>query len=141
MVRNKETGILEQKRFKRVGMIAAGSGLTPMFQLIQTVADDPGDLTSLSLIYSCPSPYDLLLDEDLSEYEKHGKLYYFPLVQAPDENWEQAEGKVTKEMIKQIMPDKEDPDSLIIVCGPPGLKEGVQKLLEEMDYKNYFIFN
>jgi hypothetical protein len=30
MLRNKE-GILEQKYIKRVGMIAAGSGLTPMF--------------------------------------------------------------------------------------------------------------
>lgn len=55
MIRNKETGEMEEKYIKRVGMIAAGSGLTPMFQLIQTVADQRDD-TSLSLIYSCPSP-------------------------------------------------------------------------------------
>ena len=61
-------------------MIAAGSGLTPMFQLIQTVADIPSDNTALSLIYSCASPYDILLDEDLTEYEKMGKLFYFPVV-------------------------------------------------------------
>ena len=34
MIRNAETGILEEKRYNKVGMIAAGSGLTPMFQLI-----------------------------------------------------------------------------------------------------------
>lgn len=56
MIRNKESGEMEQKRIKKVGMIAAGSGITPMFQLIQTVADTPGDLTSLSLIHSCSSP-------------------------------------------------------------------------------------
>jgi ferredoxin-NADP reductase len=31
MIRNKESGKMEQKYIKRVGMIAAGSGLTPMF--------------------------------------------------------------------------------------------------------------
>tara|TARA_B110000285_G_C14860109_1_gene484140 strand:+ start:499 stop:771 length:273 start_codon:yes stop_codon:yes gene_type:complete len=61
MVRNPETKELEEKRFNKVGMIAAGSGLTPMFQLIQTVADTPKDLTSLSLIYSCATPVSLFL--------------------------------------------------------------------------------
>ena len=110
MVRNKETGEMEKKHYKRVGMIAAGSGLTPIFQLIQTVADEGiRDKISLSLIYSCASPvsvfiiiriyiqlqFDILLDEDLIEYEKEGKLFYFPVVQAPDENWELADGHVS----------------------------------------------
>jgi ferredoxin-NADP reductase len=34
MIRNASTGLLEQKMYKKVGMIAAGAGLTPMFQLI-----------------------------------------------------------------------------------------------------------
>ena len=44
------------KSIKRVGMIAAGSGISPMFQLIQTVADSRGDATSLSLLYSSRTP-------------------------------------------------------------------------------------
>ena len=60
MLRNEE-GVLEQKYIKKVGMIAAGSGLTPMFQLIQTVADTPIDTTSLSLIYSCTSPVSYIV--------------------------------------------------------------------------------
>ena len=31
MIRNAETKLLEERYIKRVGMIAAGSGLTPMF--------------------------------------------------------------------------------------------------------------
>jgi len=62
-------------------------------------------------------------------------------VQAPDENWELAEGKVTKEMIREMMPGKEDDDALIIVCGPPKMKQDVKQLLDEMGYSNYFIFN
>ena len=141
MIRNPETGILEEKWYKKVGMIAAGSGLTPMFQLIQTVADTPGDTTSLSLIYTCATPYDLLLDEDLTEYEKAGKLFYFPVVQAPDENWHFADGRISHKMIEHLMPPKNDPDSLTIVCGPQKLKDSVKQIMTEMEYENYFIFN
>ena len=58
-IRNQETGVMEERNYSKIGMIAAGSGLTPMFQLIQTVADEPmgmRDTTCLSLIYSCASP-------------------------------------------------------------------------------------
>ena len=68
-------------------------------------------------------------------------MFYFPIVQAPDENWEMADGDVTQDMIEHIMPPANDPNSLIIVCGPPKLKEDVQKLLDNMGYKNYFLFN
>ena len=39
MIRNKDSGQMEEKHLDKIGMIAAGSGITPMFQLIQTVAD------------------------------------------------------------------------------------------------------
>lgn len=31
MIRNSETGLMEEKKYSKIGMIAAGSGLTPMF--------------------------------------------------------------------------------------------------------------
>jgi hypothetical protein len=46
------------------------------------------------------------LDEDLTEFEKMGKLYYFPIVQAPDENWNMGSGKITPKMIEAFMPPK-----------------------------------
>ena len=44
-------------------------------------------------------------------------------------------------MIENLMPPKNDENSIIIVCGPPQLKKEVETLLKEMEYKNYFIFN
>lgn len=29
----------------------------------------------------------MILDEDLTEFDRVGKLAYFPVVQNPDENW------------------------------------------------------
>lgn len=67
-------------------------------------------------------------------------MFYFPIVQAPDENWHNADGNLTAEMIEHVMPPKNDPDSLIIVCGPPKLKQDTKELLDSMGYENYFIF-
>ena len=56
-IRNAGTEKVVERKIKRVGMIAAGSGISPMFQLIQTVADcGASDTTSLSLIYSNRTP-------------------------------------------------------------------------------------
>ncbi len=37
-------------------MIAAGTGIAPMYQLTQTVADNSRDNTALSLVYSNRTP-------------------------------------------------------------------------------------
>lgn len=31
MVRNRDTNLLEPRRYRKIGMIAAGAGITPMF--------------------------------------------------------------------------------------------------------------
>lgn len=56
LLRDSADSLLKPKTFKRVGMIAAGTGIAPMYQLTQTVADNTKDYTSLSLIYSNRTP-------------------------------------------------------------------------------------
>jgi len=64
------------------------------------------------------------LDEDLTDFEKAGKLAYFPVVQNPDEHWAMGQGRITAKMIESLMPEPltENDDSIVIVCGPPNLK-------------------
>ena len=61
-----------------------------------------------------------------------GKLFYFPIVQAPDENWTLGTGHITEKMIDSFMPPKskslsfqiilallDQDDSIILICGGP----------------------
>ena len=48
----------------------------------------------------------MILDEDLTEFEKAGKLCYVPVVQNPDENWHLAQGLITSAMIQNFMPQE-----------------------------------
>ena len=45
------TSKLTTKRVKHLGMIAGGTGITPMFQLIKDICSHPGDTTKMSLIF------------------------------------------------------------------------------------------
>jgi cytochrome-b5 reductase len=82
------------------------------------------------------------LDEDLTEFEKAGKLSYLPVVQNPDENWMLAKGRITSEMIQHFMPFNygATDDSLVMVCGPPELKKSIAEITAGMAL-NVFYFN
>jgi len=72
----------------------------------------------------------MILDEDLTDFEKAGKLCYVPVVQNPDENWHLAQGRITSAMIEHFMPqefvdDQDKHDSIIMTCGPPELKDSI----------------
>ncbi|KAF3689203.1 KDEL motif-containing protein 2 Precursor [Channa argus] len=68
------------QRFKHVGMIAGGTGITPMLQLICKITADPTDHTKCSLIFANQTEKDILLREELEEVKKNHpdkvKLWY-----------------------------------------------------------------
>ncbi|CAG8579895.1 580_t:CDS:2 [Paraglomus brasilianum] len=107
---------------KNVGMIAGGSGITPMYQLINHVLSNPNDKTKMSLIYANVTEDDILLRKELDAlahaHPDRFKVYY-TLDKAP-KGWTQGSGHVNKEMVIENMPKTEE-DVLVIVCGPPGM--------------------
>jgi len=59
---------------KQISMIAGGTGITPMYQVIKAVLKNPDDDTQLSLLYANQSPDDILLFEELLEMAKDSRL-------------------------------------------------------------------
>jgi len=48
-----------------IGMIAGGTGITPMYQIIRTVLAEPSDRTTLRLLYANRTEGDILLRKEL----------------------------------------------------------------------------
>uniref|UniRef100_A0A674P825 NADH-cytochrome b5 reductase n=1 Tax=Takifugu rubripes TaxID=31033 RepID=A0A674P825_TAKRU len=108
------------RKFKHVGMIAGGTGITPMLQLIRRITADADDGTKCSLIFANQTEKDILLREELEEVKrKHpDKVHlWFTLDRAPQE-WSYSSGFVTQDMIKDHLPAPAA-DVLIVLCGPP----------------------
>ena len=46
-------------------MLASGTGIAPMVQIIQTIVENEDDNTFVHLVYSCRSQHDILLKDKL----------------------------------------------------------------------------
>lgn len=146
---------------KKIGMVAGGTGITPMYQVIREVLDNPEDKTELHLVFSNNTEEDILLREEFEELQKKHKNFHFynTLTVKAEKGWNQGVGFVSKEMLEKHMftapPKENEEDVVVFVCGPPGFmnhvsgdktkdrKQGELKgLLKEMGFteKNVFKF-
>lgn len=115
-------------KFSHLGMIAAGTGITPMFQLIQGILENPADSkTKVSLCYTNKARNDLLLATELSEYQKIYKQFqlYLTLTQSSPWRWLGGVGHINKAMLENLMPKPGEKDTMILVCGPPPFMKAI----------------
>lgn len=122
---------------RRIGMIAGGTGITPMLQIIKAVIRGraAGDKTELDLIFANVNPEDILLKEDLDNLVKedpHFRVYY--VLNNPPERWDGGVGFVTPDMIKEQLPAPAD-DIKILICGPPPMVSAMKKATDSLGYQ------
>ncbi|KAK2631416.1 hypothetical protein EUGRSUZ_L02937 [Eucalyptus grandis] len=117
------------------GMIAGGSGITPMFQVARAILENPKDKTKVHLIYANVTSEDILLREELdglaSSYPDGFKIYY--VLNQPPEGWDGGVGFVSKEMIQTYCPAP-GPGIQILRCGPPPMNKAMGGHLEALGY-------
>ncbi|KAF9229494.1 NADH-cytochrome b5 reductase [Gyrodon lividus] len=120
---------------RRIGMIAGGTGITPMLQIIRAALKNPADRTKLSLIYANVNLEDILLKEELdslaAKHPHRFTLYY--VLNNPPEGWTGGVGFVSKEQIEGYLPPSSD-DIKVLMCGPPPMMTAMKKHLAELNY-------
>lgn len=122
---------------KSLGMVAGGTGITPMYQIIRSICEDPLDNTQVTLMYANRSEADIMLREKLDHFAKTASKQ-FKLVYVVDEaptGWKGEVGHITKELLAEHMP-KPSPDSKVLLCGPPGMVNAMKKNLVDLGFEN-----
>jgi len=107
-------------KVKKVSMVAGGTGITPMLQLVRAVFRDSNDDTSLSLLFANQTEEDILLRAELeeiaAEHPDRFKLWY--TVDRPRDGWKYSQGFINSEIIaKALFPPSNE--NLVLLCGPP----------------------
>ena len=128
--------VYQPNMVRRFGMIAGGTGITPMLQIIRAIVRGraAGDKTEVDLIFANVNKEDILLKEDLDALVKEDpglRIYY--VLNNPPEGWDGGVGFVTAEMIKERLPPPAD-DIKILVCGPPPMVSAMKKACESLGY-------
>ncbi|KAF7596544.1 hypothetical protein BBP40_001418 [Aspergillus hancockii] len=120
----------------KLGMVAGGTGITPMYQLIRAICEDERDMTEISLIYANRTEADILLREELEafarRYPKNFKLWY--MLDSAPEAWAYGTGFVNQEVLSQQLPGPSK-DTKVLLCGPPGMVNATKKTLVAMGFQ------
>jgi cytochrome-b5 reductase len=121
---------------KEFGMIAGGTGITPMFQIIRRICEDPRDDTKTTLLYANKTEEDILLKKELDAFaEKYDQFKVQYILSSPPDNWQGGKGRINKEMIEQHLPAPAGMDSKVLVCGPDPMMESMVSILQERGFK------
>ncbi|KAI9645707.1 NADH-cytochrome b5 reductase [Ciborinia camelliae] len=142
---------------RHFGMIAGGTGITPMLQIIRAVIRGraAGDKTEVDLIFANVNPEDILLKDDLdglAAQDKGFRVHY--VLNNPPEKWDGGVGFVTPEMITvslfgfktsntiraraniiQKWLPKPAGDVKLLLCGPPPMISAMKKAATELGFE------
>lgn len=118
-------------------MMAGGTGLTPMLQVLQaSLRDNSSDTTTFALLVANKTEDDILCrSELLSIAEKsEGRIKVHFTLDFPPAGWKGETGFITPKMIQKCLPEK-NRDPLVLLCGPPPMVEfACKKNLREMGF-------
>ncbi|KAG0137075.1 hypothetical protein HOY82DRAFT_667106 [Tuber indicum] len=117
------------------GMIAGGTGLAPMLQIIKAIIRNPEDKTEVDFIFANVNMEDILLKDELDELAgSHSNFPIHYVLNNPPESWKGGVGFVTEDMIKEVCPAPAA-DIKILLCGPPPMISAMKKATVALGYE------
>jgi cytochrome-b5 reductase len=143
-------------KHEHIALIAGGTGITPMYQLMRAIFRNPEDNTKVTLVFGNLTEEDILLKRELENlentYPQRFRAFYL-LDNAPKGSRRATQGRVTKELLKTVLPEPGSGNNKIFVCGPPGMYKAisgvknspsdqgeVEGVLKELGYKKEEVY-
>ncbi|KAF7556251.1 hypothetical protein G7046_g6344 [Stylonectria norvegica] len=112
---------------RHFGMIAGGTGITPMLQIIRAVlaGRTNGDKTEIDLIFANSTHQDILLKEnllDLAQFDTGFRVHF--VLSKPPEGWTGI----------NYLPKPAD-DVKVLLCGPSSMISAMKKATESIGFR------
>lgn len=110
-----------------IALVAGGTGITPMYQLVRSIFKNPNDKTKVTLVFGNVTEEDILLKKKFDELENTypQRFRAFYVLDKPPANWAGNSGFITKDLLKTVLPEPKSDNIKVFVCGPPGLMNAI----------------
>ncbi|KAH8614254.1 ApbE family Alanine dehydrogenase PNT C terminal domain [Trypanosoma vivax] len=147
-------GLVIERRFKeehfvfsghvinKLCLIAGGTGVAPMLQIIQAALRPPfiDTMDSVHLIYAAEDVSELTYREVLEEYRRNsrGKFKKTFVLNHPPPLWTDGVGFVDKVILSNHVQSPAD-NLLVVICGPPVMQRAVKHNLKGLGYNMYLV--
>ena len=153
----------EQVKAADVGCVAGGTGITPIYQVLQAAAADADDRTRISLVYCnkvrrslnggrmllltsliLQTPADILLRKELDALaaQHPDRIRVWHVVDeetgggdaaGASSSWEHSTGRLSADILAAHLPPASARPA-IFLCGPPGLERAARSMLGKLGY-------
>jgi glycine betaine catabolism B len=125
---------------RKMLLISAGSGITPMMSMARWAYDAAADL-DIAFFHSARSSRDVIFHKELDWMSSQHHNFHLHLSltrEDPGSDWVGLTGRLDARMLARIAPDFQERD--IYVCGSDGFMQGVETLLQNLDFPmaNYY---
>ncbi|CAF1488571.1 unnamed protein product [Rotaria sp. Silwood1] len=128
-IRSRKSEPFVTRHVHHLGLIAGGSGITPIYQILNEILKEQSSIVhdqciyiKIWLLYANKTEQDILLRSELEQLAASNtdrfKLWY--TVDRESEQWKYSKGFINATMLKEHMPPPAD-DTLICICGPPSM--------------------
>jgi cytochrome-b5 reductase len=125
------------------GMIAGGTGITPMYQIIKEILRNPEDATKVSLLFGNLTIHDIILKDELDDLVRQHptQLYVHYVLDSAPEGWMGSTGYITSALIQEHCPAPSD-DSMLLFCGPRPMTKSLEATAQNIGYSvgQYHVF-
>jgi ferredoxin-NADP reductase len=121
---------LDAPTHKRIVLIAAGSGITPMMAMLRYI-DDLCLPTEVTLLYYVRTARDIIFHRELDALQSRIKNFrYHVVLSQPDSEWAGARGHINREFISMAVTDVKG--QVFFLSGPPPFMEAARRILTEI---------
>lgn len=119
----------KERKVRSFKMICGGTGITPIFQVLRAVMQDPQDPTTCAVLDGNRLEEDILCRDELDAYVATGSqkcTVVHTLTKGP-EGWSGRRGRINEELIKEYAAPEDD--SMVILCGPEAMEKSAKSIL------------
>ena len=122
---------------RKILMISAGSGITPMLSMSRWIYDTVADC-DVVFFHNARTPQDIIMRQELEAIAtRHHNFRLAISITRPEEilpwqNWFGLTGRFNETMLKNIAPDFKE--RVVYVCGANGFMQEVKQILTRQDF-------
>jgi MOSC domain-containing protein len=120
----------DEEKADEIVLIAGGVGITPLMSKIRYLVSRSWK-GRIDLIYSVKTSGDIIFRDELMALRRtFPALKVHLTATAPDENWRGARGRLSRESIREAVPDIAT--RTVHICGPAAMAASVQQMLHQL---------
>ncbi|CAH0393431.1 unnamed protein product [Bemisia tabaci] len=132
---------------KKLVILAAGTGITPMFSVINWAVHTSSQRLSVSVIFFNKSECDILWGEQLNKLMIDNERFKVENVLSNgSSSWTGKRGRISVEIVQSELPDRQnsgEDNPFTLICGPVNFNQTAESILQKLGYQHedYYCFH